>query len=191
MRKKSKTFIIVSLILLLLIGGPCLLLYTVLDTAKITCYGFGIDSSGTVYLGFTGNIMKYKDGKKIGRITKIPRGYAFELLHDDTIHCSNHKDTYIMDLNGKEIGIIKNTGSEEYDRMLREKNIFLASDGQKYEMRNPFGRRIITSEDGDVIWQMPLWDYLLLVIAFISILMAMGCVIIILFHFRIEQDWSL
>ena len=75
--------------------------------------------------------------------------------------------------------------------MLREKNIFLASDGQKYEMRNPFGRRIITSEDGDMIWQMPLWDYLLFVIAFISILMAMGCVIIILFHFRIEQDWTL
>ena len=191
MRNKSKTFVIVSLVLLLLIGGFCILLYTFLDTAKITCNGFGIDSSGTVYLGFNEKIMKYKDGEKIGRITKLPRGYAFEIYPDDTIHCASSSDTYIMDLNGNEIEIIKNTGTKEYHRMLREKNIFLASDGQKYEMRNPFGRRIITSEDGDMIWQMPLWDYLLFVIAFISILMAMGCVIIILFHFRIEQDWSL
>ena len=107
MRNKSKTFVIVSLVLLLLIGGFCILLYTVLDTAKITCNGFGIDSSGTVYLGFSEIIMKYKDGEKIGRITKLPRGYAFEIYPDDTIHCASSSDTYIMDLNGNEIGIIK------------------------------------------------------------------------------------
>ena len=162
------------------------------DIVDIQCTGFGIDSSGIIYLGFGERIMKYNmDGERIGTIPIRYRGYRFEILKDDTILCSDGKNTHILDLNGNELEIINKTGSKEYDRSEREKKTFTANDGQEYVMRMPFGRRIIKSKDGEVIWKTPLKDYLIFLIGLLSLTVLMGCNVILIFRTRTDPDWEL
>lgn len=175
----------------LIVCISCLFISFFGDIAQFVYYGFGIDSSGTVYLGFSEKIVKYKDGERIGSIPVLYRGYVFELLKDDTILCADGSNSHILDLNGKELQVIKNTGSQEYNRIFWGKRTFTASDGQEYVMRTPFGRRTIKTKEGEIVWRMPFRDYLVFLLLFVSFCVVMGCNLIIIYHYRIAKDWSL
>ena len=136
-------------------------------------------------------IVKYQDQEKISSIPILFRAYAFEMRLDDKILCSDAKDSYVMNLEGQILQVIEKTGSKEYNRILSEKKTFIANDGQGYVMSTPFGRRVIKTRDGVIIWKTPIKDYLILLIGFISLSILMGCVVIIIYHFRMKKDWTL
>ncbi len=188
MQSKKRVFIVV--ILSLIASTICLYMYFMTDMVQLVCNGAGIDSAGVLYLGFNERIVKYQGEERTETIPVLFRAYAFEILPDDTIYCSDAVNSYIMDLNGKTIQVIEKTGSKEYNRILREKRIFTSVDGQEYEMRTPLGRRVIQTKEGKVIWKMPMRDYLIVIIGFLSIMTLMACVVIAIFHFHIEGDWS-
>ena len=188
---KRKTCVFITAILSLIVSISCLFICDFSDIVSISCYGFGLDSSGVLYLGMNDQIVKYQGQEKISSIPILFRAYAFEIRLDDTILCSDAKDSYVMNLEGRILQVIEKTGSKEYNRILSEKKAFIANDGQEYGMSTPFGRRVIKTRDGVIIWKTPIKDYLIHLIGFISLSILMGCAVIIIYHFRMIEDWTL
>lgn len=137
--------------------------------------GFGVDSSGVVYVGKEKKIEKYCDGEMIGEIDpQTSRAYAFTLQEDDTILLSTASYVYKMDLSGNVLDEWEDVGTKTYNE-LQWKRTFISRDNKKYTMKSWIGRTVICSEEG-VIYKMPMLDYAVK-IAFFLVLLSVAIVI--------------
>ncbi|MBQ3548111.1 MAG: hypothetical protein IJA44_06535 [Clostridia bacterium] len=136
----------------------CLVLMNV-GNVSITYSGFGVDSAGVLYVGKEGVIEKYDGDKMVGTISpQTSRGYAFTVKEDDTILLSTADMVYTLDLSGKVLDKWEDEGTSTFNdlQFIRK---FIAKDGCQYTMKLHFGRTIICSGE-DVIYKMPMLDYI-------------------------------
>ena len=136
----------------------CLVL-TNTGRVSITYSGFGVDSSGVLYVGKEGVIEKYNSDKMVGTISpQTSRGYAFTVREDDTILLSTADMVYKLDLSGKVLDKWEDEGTSTFNDLQHIRK-FTAKNGQKYVMKLHFGRTVICSGE-DVIYKMPMLDYI-------------------------------
>lgn len=137
--------------------GICLLLLMT-QVADINWYGFGADSSGQVYIGFSSHIGVYKEGIVVGKVD-IPtyRAYSFTTQDGDSFILSNTQHVITMDLSGNILSTTEDAQCDTYEslRLVNE-----VTSGNKYFMRNNrLLRTTIIDDQGVMHYQMPLLDY--------------------------------
>ena len=121
--------------------------------------GFALDSNGVLYIGKDSKIEKYKGTEVVGEISpQTSRGYAFT-IQSDTIILSTASTVYTLDTNGNVLDKKVDINTETFNDLQKQKNSFEAQDGHTYKMKNIFGRVQVVSENGSVIYKMPLPDY--------------------------------
>ena len=129
-------------------------------------HGFGVDSSGSVYIGTDNYVGKeavinvYRNGEYVRSVPVPPnRTYSFTVQDDDTILVSISGNVYVLDLSGAVISHQADSRNSLLIDLERNKEVINAN-GEHFFYRSILGYRTILSEDGDVLWRMPLGDYL-------------------------------
>lgn len=154
-------------------------------TVSLFLHGYGIDSSGNLYLGKDTKIEKYYEGAQIATINpQTSRGYVFTIQRDDTILLSTASTVYILDLNGDILSQTEDTGTKIYNELQSEKKFFVASDGTRYKQYSVLGRAMIANEDGEIIYIMPLLDYTVQLLFILEFLCAFIVIPIIVYQWR-------
>ena len=130
--------------------------------------GFGVDSSGHIYIGKAGKILVQVDREVVNEIT-IPkyRTYFFTVLNNDTILIADASDIDIYDLSGNLLDSYPDPGPEKYNQLQWTRTIHHPS-GDIYRVRNFFGIRTITKNSETVVYRTPIVDFLLCMLAMLS-----------------------
>ncbi len=180
---KVSKMLIFYLILVFPVFFTCLILI-ISGTVSMFYSGFAVDSSGVLYIGKETKIEKYYDGKMIGTISpQTSRGYAFTIQNDDTILLSTASTVYKMDLLGNVLDKQEDTGTKTFNKLQRSKNTFISQNNRKYIMKSRFGRTVIYSEK-DIIYKMPMLDYVVKIAFLFVILSALIIVPIIIVKWK-------
>ena len=167
---RSRKLLIIYLLILFPIITICNIL---MNTGRVSIIysGFGVDDSGVLYVGKDSGIEKYKDGKMIGIISpQTSRGYAFTIQGDDTILLSTASTVYTLDLSGNVLDEWEDKNTSTFNKLQFIKK-FTTKDGHKYVMKSHFGRTIICCNN-EIIYQMPLLDYIVKILWFSCFLIA-------------------
>lgn len=180
---KAPKILIIYLLFVFPIVLTCLILIAS-GTVSPFYHGFAVDSSGILYIGKDAKIEKYLDGKMIGSISpQTSRGYAFTIKDDDTILLSTASNVYTLDLLGNVVDEKEDMGTSAYNELQNKKRTFITRYNKKYFMRSQLGRTMIIS-DQDIIYQMPVLDYIVKIAIFALALTQLVVVPIIIRKWR-------
>lgn len=174
----KRKHIAVALIPILFVLLCVALVLLITETASFRLNGYGVDSSGKLYVGRAHEIHVFEDGREISTI-RIPRyrTWGFTVLADDRIALSDSTTIYIMDLSGEILETKEDSKSVEYRKWSNQKE-FTGSDGQVYKLKRIWGRsRIIDSANREV-YESPVLDSIATVSFFVSVI---GGIAVILF----------
>lgn len=164
--------------------------FTLINSNNVTLsyLGFGMDSTGILYVGKDSSIEKVKDGKVIETIDPPPaRNYAFTIKKDDTILLSTASTVYTLDLSGNIISEAEDEGTWTFNKLQITRKFFASSDGEIYVVKHPFGRTTIRSSEGETIYQMPILDYIVKLIGIGFFLSTCICVPIIIYKWKLAD----
>lgn len=131
--------------------------------------GYAVDASDNLYIGKEHSIEVYKEQKLINNIPIQYTDYAFTIKNGQEIVLSANNNTYYLDLQGNETRKEKDT--QTYSAICRI-NHFESEKGDVYIKSNMLGYYRIIRNHGEVVYSMPVFDYLVLVtmiLAFLSI----------------------
>lgn len=126
-------------------------------------HGFGVDSSGIIYVGTESGIVKYKDYENSGILApEITKSQNFLLLNDDTVLVYSNNYYHVLDLNGNEIKAIneESLNKKLYYEFNKMHMTFIGNNGLTYHVGLPFLRTTLYDENDNVVFQMPIGDYL-------------------------------
>lgn len=166
---KAKRMLIAYLLCVFPIVAIC---FNLIISGKVALFysGFAIDSSDVLYVGTDAKIQKFYDGELIGTISpKTTRGYAFTIQKNDTILLSTASSVYIMDLSGNVIDKHEDIDTKIFNELQKSKNTFTSQSNREYVMKSQLGRTTIYSEK-DIIYQMPMMDYIIKILFFAAII---------------------
>lgn len=154
----------------------------------VTSYeGFALDSNENLYLGVYGKINVYKDGSLLYSVdAHTLRAYAFT-IQNDKILISDAETVYIMDLNGNVISSYEDANTSLFNKLKKDKNSF-SLNGNTYKIQKNFGRSRIVKDDGKVIYQMPILDYIVKIGFLISMVWLVVLAIYWVVNFRRKVD---
>lgn len=154
----------------------------------VTSYeGFALDSNENLYLGVYGKINVYKDGSLLYSVdAHTLRAYAFT-IQNDKILISDAETVYIMDLNGNVISSYEDADTSLFNKLKKDKNSF-SLNGNTYKIQKNFGRSRIVKDDGKVIYQMPILDYIVKIGFLISMVWLVVLAIYWVINFRRKVD---
>lgn len=154
----------------------------------VTSYeGFALDSNENLYLGEYGKINVYKEGSLLYSVdAHTSRAYAFTIQNDEIL-ISTAETVYITDLSGNVINSYKDTDTSLFNELKSNKDSF-SLNGSTYKMQKNFGRRRIVKDDGKVIYQMPLLDYIVKIGILISMLWLAVLAIYLVISFRKKAE---
>ena len=130
---------------------------------------YAVDSSDNLYIGKEHSIEVYKEQKLINNIPIQYTDYAFTIKNGQEIVLSANNNTYYLDLQGNETRKEKDT--QTYSAICRI-NHFESEKGDVYTKSNMLGYYRIIRNHGEVVYSMPVFDYLVLVtmiLAFLSV----------------------
>lgn len=138
------------------------------ESVSFSFHGFGIDSADRLYIGTGHKISVYEGKTEINTITTgTSRGFYFTIQRDDTILLSTSTHVYILDLQGSLIKEITQDIERTHGRIKDGRFRFQTASGDLYIASRPFGRLTIHQGD-DVVFKMPLLDYVTMLLTFIS-----------------------
>lgn len=154
----------------------------------VTSYeGFALDSNENLYLGEYGKINVYKEGSLLYSVdAHTSRAYAFTIQNDEIL-ISTAETVYITDLSGNVINSYKDTDTSLFNELKSNKDSF-SLNGSTYKMQKNFGRSRIVKDDGKVIYQMPLLDYIVKIGILISMLWLAALAIYWVISFRKKAE---
>ena len=142
---------------------PCFLLIL---SGSVTLWinGFAVDKNGRLYIGNAKEIHVFEDGKQIKKLNpRTSRSYVFTITDDNTILLSTSSKVYSMDLEGNILHQKTDPGADTYNQLSYSKNNFITSTGDTYKLRNIIGWWVIVKNDSQIVWNMGLLSYLVLV----------------------------
>lgn len=167
------------------IGATICWFLTMTHTVLLGYYGFAVDSSGNLYLGLDHQISVYSDGELIRTITTgTSRGFAFTIEDGDNLILSTSTVIYEMDLYGNVIEKSEDENARKFLKMQRNK-YFTTEDGCRYECKNVLGYIQILSE-GEVIYKMPTWHYIVLIAFVLTAICFIVGVIMTIYYIKIK-----
>ena len=152
-------------------------------TVAVSYEGFALDSHGRLYLGVYNKIDVYEGNSLLYSIDpQTQRTYSFT-IQDDTILLSNTSDVYVIDLEGNIVSSMEDVDASIFNELQKNRE-FYSLDGNIYRMQKNFGRVRVIKENGEVIYQMPIFDYIVkMVIIFSAIgLSILVTYLVISFH---------
>lgn len=139
---------------------------------SLSMNGFAVDKNEYLYIGKEYTIEVYKNEKLLRTINpQTSSAYIFTILNGDTILLSTSTKVYTMDLYGNVLSEKEDDMTKVYNDLQKAKKEFVAVNGEKYHLQNTFGRTYI-SNDTDVVYEMPILDYIvliMLILTFISL----------------------
>ena len=151
MRKHRRLFIVVRTVFLTMI---CYLIFL-----SSNWHGFGVDSSGRLYLGNKEYISILENSQEIQKIPlPLYRTYYFTVQADDTIIVATESCVYIIDSCGNVLSSRYEEGDTTYSQLQHQK-LVLGADGEQYLLQKYLGRKIIKDKSGTVIYKEPLNEY--------------------------------
>ena len=143
---------------------------------SITC--FAVDTAGNVYVGGTGQIIVYTDGVEVRRFGSVhARAYAFTIDEENVIWVSSPTQNYTMDMYGRVLKTWTGEDNVHFDLPLSMISEFTAANGDVYELKKCFGRPHIVKNGMNVVYQMPMFSYIIKVL-FFSAMFAFASVVI-------------
>ena len=176
------------LILLLIIVFPVFMvsiLLTITGAITTSYSGFAVDSYERIYVGTESEIEVYDKGLLLKTISpKTSRGYAFTIQEDNTILLSTSTTVYVMDLDGNVINEYDDVGTKTFNMLQREKKTYVAENGSTYYLKNKMGRIEIVNDNNDVLYKMPILDYIIKLLLFFSSVIAVIFIPIIIWRWR-------
>lgn len=139
---------------------------------SLSMNGFAVDKNEYLYVGKENVIEVYENDKLLRTINpQTSSAYIFTILNGDTILLSTSTKVYTMDLYGNVLSEKEDDMTKVYNDLKKAKKEFAAVNGEKYHLQNTFGRTYI-SNDTDVVYEMPILDYIvliMLILTFISL----------------------
>lgn len=143
--------------------------------ACISYKGFAIDGDSNIYLAKDGVIDVLNPQGEILRTISpyTTRDYKFTLTSDNTIRICTGDYIYQTDLSGNLISKKELSDSTLDERIEMSRHKYVASNGTVYTMKNSLLRTYIYRMDGaqrTVVYQMPIFDYVVKVLAIVSFL---------------------
>lgn len=165
---KAKRMLITYLLLMWPILAFCLALI-IPGKVSIEYSGFAVDSAGVLYVGKNTAIEKYDNEKMIGTINpKTSRAYVFT-IQNDKILLSTSAVVYTLDLSGNTIEEHADVGTRMFNELQKTKNRYITQSNREYTMKSHFGRAIIYSGK-EIVYQMPILDYIVKILFFAVIM---------------------
>lgn len=132
----------------------CVLFFSFIFRNAMATYdrGFGVDSSGKLYLGTVECIEVYENGKLIKKIAPVPRGYLLSVSENDTILVFGLRYVSEWDFDGNELSceIVDSSVAPYYDVDITK---FTTKDGVTYTLDDSFKPKIVR-DDGAVLFEM-------------------------------------
>lgn len=183
--KKMKRLSLFSIVSLFIIFFVMLISISLIGSGTaVTSYeGFALDSNENLYLGEYGKINVYKESYLLYSVdAHTSRAYAFTIQNDEIL-ISTAETVYITDLSGNVINSYKDTDTSLFNELKRNKDSF-SLNGSTYKMQKNFGISRIVKDDGKVIYQMPLLDYIVKIGILISMLWLAVLAIYLVISFR-------
>ncbi len=153
--------------------------------ASVTMSGYAIDSSGNLYIGKEYEIQVYDSG--ILKYTINPqtsRAYVFTMDSNDRIILSTASTVYTMSLQGDVLSEIEDYGTSTYNKLASRKRFFTAANGDKYTLVSILGRFVILRNNREIIYKMPVLDYVVKMLWWLVYLSSLVIVPIILVKWR-------
>ena len=123
--------------------------------------GFGVDSTGNLYVGRKTQILVYQNGECI-RGLSVPvqkEGWNMGVSSDDCILLTASGKVFTLQLDGTVIRE-ENDVNSKISRSLAKQRFVEGNDGHQYRLRHTWIWPTI-EKDGSVIYRAPLWDMLL------------------------------
>ena len=74
----------------------------------------------------------------------------------------------IMDLDGNILDETEGVGEEKFYEMIQDTNKFTAPDGTTYTFKDLFGYHVIISEDGTLVYIMPIIEFIPKILCIVS-----------------------
>jgi len=141
-------------------------------------YGFALDNNGVLYIGKSDGINIYANGQFTKTVYKTPGGYYFT-IQDEKLYVATSGKVLEMDLRGNLIEKRDDRGSQEIEKLHKQRNVFVTDDTKYRATGGLFGFYKITRYDNNggssVIYQSPILDFVLylavLAIAIISVIL--------------------
>ena len=140
--------------------------YPIIILVFLFCYlgsieftGFGVDSTGTLYVGRKSQIEVYRDGKQVDCLpSPFGRGWNMGISLDDHILVTSGGDIYTLQLDGTVIRKDSDIGGK-MSLMLNKQRLLVRNDGTQYRLQHEWIWPIIT-KNGQVIFMAPIVDML-------------------------------
>lgn len=174
-------FIIICLINILFCATMIL---TLSGTVTFSYNGFAIDETGSLYIGQYEYLVVYDQGHMIKKIPLMTsKGYSFTIRDNHLVVAANAK-IYTTDLNGKILSEEDDRLTQTYNELYRRRKSFETVDGQVYKSTNWLGYYIIwniNKQSSKIIYQMPIFDYIVKVIFIMTCIGMVTYFIIVLF----------
>lgn len=193
--KRNSIFIVIACVsvLGLLFCFGCMLMGDV--NLSIDC--FAVDSTERVYVGLDSKICVYEEQqllytirefKGLGDITV--KASIFTITPDDTLKMATGGYVIFMDLDGNVQEIqLDNADSSVFTQMESKKNKFVSSDGDVYTKRHALGRTFIQKNDGEIVYQISVFSFVVKLLLIVSILGFVVSVPAILVY-ELRDRWS-
>ena len=176
-------FVCIEIPLLLIVFG-----FLIFGNVNFNLQGFAVDSNGLLYLGFNSKIQVIGDGVPIRSISaKTSKGYSFTIQSNDTILLCALNKVYTLDLQGNELSVKDDYTTNIFNEIYNERETFKSNDGTIYRLKNILGYYYICSDNGDVIYKMPLLDFTIKIISIVSFISFFIFVPIIVIKWRLSN----
>ncbi len=155
-------------------------------TVCIEWHGFGVDSTGAVYVGKTEEIAIYVEGQHVDAID-VPRFRSYRMtVENDTIVIATSQYVYLYDVEGTELSCTKDQGGSIHSGMKDNMTCYRAVDGTQYVATTALRHQIIR-DDGAIVYEMHWWDCFVKVWFIISIISFATTIIIQVSDSRTEK----
>ena len=130
-------------------------LFAYLGSMEFT--GFGVDSTGKLYIGRKSQIEVYHEGKQIDLLQSPEgRGWNMGISSDDHILVTSGGDIYILQLDGTVIQK-ENDLNGKVNLTLYKRRLITGNDGAQYRLRHEWLWPTIT-KNGNVVYMAPIVD---------------------------------
>lgn len=148
--------------------------------ATVSIHGFAVDSSDNLYIGKERKIEVYQENRIINSIPIQYTDYVFTIKKGQEIIFSADNYTHYLDLQGNEFKKEKDTHTYS---ALCQINKFDSENGDIYTKSNLFGYTRIIRNNSEVVYSMPKFDYIILIL----IVLAFGSMVVFVPIFLIKN----
>ena len=121
--------------------------------------GFGVDSSGRLYVGENKTINIYQNGKKEEWIELKSSNYEFTVDLDDTIILAYPTTVHLMDTSGNVLESKEDPSAQTYSRIQNSGRTVVTANGDRYKKVGELGWTRIVKNGSEVVYRISIFSF--------------------------------